>query len=359
MNIPLMKRVDATLGRFLASIIPGPSTPRTQHAPASFLVIRPGGIGDAALLAPALRAIKEAFPQSQLTILAERRNAGVFALIPCVDEVFRYDVPREFLQIFPRRFDVIIDTEQYHRLSAVIARLVRADRRVGFATNERARLFHDQIAYAHDDYEVDSFLHLLAPLTPADAPATAAPFLTVPDAAQRRILALLPAEPGERLVALFPGASIPARHWGVDKFTQVGRELARHGLTPVVVGGKEDAAAGAAIAEATGGVNLAGKTNLAETAAVLARSVLLISGDSGVLHIGVGLGVPTVSLFGPGIAQKWGPRGFQDIVLNKQLFCSPCTRFGTTSPCPRGVRCLREITPQEVVRAALSLVSLP
>ena len=100
-----------------------------------------------------------------------------------------------------------------------------------------------------------------------------------------------------------------------------------------------------------GGLNLAGSTTLTETAAVIARSALLLSGDSGVLHIAVGLGVPTVSLFGPGIEAKWGPKGEGDIVLNQRLPCSPCTRFGTTPSCPIGARCLSEITPEQVAGA--------
>jgi ADP-heptose:LPS heptosyltransferase len=89
----------------------------------------------------------------------------------------------------------------------------------------------------------------------------------------------------------------------------------------------------------------------------LNRSQLLISGDSGVLHLGVGLGTPTVSLFGPGIADKWAPRGEQHIVINHKLPCSPGTRFGTTPPCPIGAKCIQDITVDEVFAASMKLVS--
>jgi ADP-heptose:LPS heptosyltransferase len=104
-----------------------------------------------------------------------------------------------------------------------------------------------------------------------------------------------------------------------------------------------------------GGLNLAGRTTLAETGAVVARSALLVSGDSGVLHLAVGLGIPTVSLFGPGIAAKWGPKGEGDVAVNHRLPCSPCTRFGTTPPCPVQARCLSEITVTEVTVAVTGL----
>lgn len=120
----------------------------------------------------------------------------------------------------------------------------------------------------------------------------------------------------------------------------------------MVVGGPDDLEDGELIA-GTNGLNLAGKTTLVETAAVIARSSSAVSGDSGVLHLAVGLDVSTVSLFGPGIAAKWSPRGEKHVVLNHNISCSPCTKFGSTPPCPYGARCMKEITADELVEAAL------
>jgi len=105
------------------------------------------------------------------------------------------------------------------------------------------------------------------------------------------------------------------------------------------------------------GLNLAGMTSLSESAAIIQKSSLLLSGDSGVLHIAVGLGVPTVSLFGPGRVKKWAPRGDRHIVINKELPCSPCTSFGTTPPCPNKTRCMSDITVDEVVNAVTMLLT--
>jgi ADP-heptose:LPS heptosyltransferase len=84
---------------------------------------------------------------------------------------------------------------------------------------------------------------------------------------------------------------------------------------------------------------------------LIAGADLLVSGDSGLLHIGVALGVPTVSLFGPGIAEKWAPRGEQHCVLNLQLPCSPCTLFGTTPPCEKQLACLSGVSVDTVFNA--------
>lgn len=315
--------------------------------PRSLLVIRPGGIGDAALLAPMLNVLKSAYPQARLTVLAERRNCGAFALVPAVDKILCYDKPRELCAALRGKYDAVIDTEQWHRLSAVVARLAGGTMSVGFATNERRRLFTHTLPYSHDRYEAESFLDLLAPFD-IEPPPVMPPFLTVPTVARAKADELLQGV-GGKFVAIFPGASIPEREWGASNFRLLAERLAGEGKGVVVVGGGEDVADGEEIVSSNG-LNLAGKTSLAETAAVIGRAELLVSGDSGVLHLAVGLGTPTVSLFGPGIRKKWGPRGEHDMIIDRGLPCSPCTRFGYTPQCREGASCIAGISADEVAR---------
>ncbi len=357
MNIKAMKLIDSAVGWIATSFIPAPKQRKPLSLFISLLFIRPGGIGDAVLLAPAICSVKHAYPKSRITVLAERRNAGIFSLVPEVDEVLCYDQPREFLHALRGCYDVVIDTEQSHRLSAVVARFSSAPVKIGFDTNERRRMFTHPIPYSHDDYEAVSFTNLLE-LFGIETLAVnmETPFLSVPDAASSKAAGLLESLHGEPFVAVFPGASIPERRWGVDRFRLVAEVLSVFGIKIVVVGGKEDRQMGAVIADGGLGLNLAGLTSLSETAAVIQKSSLLLSGDSGVLHVAVGLGVPTVSLFGPGRVKKWAPRGDKHRVINKGLPCSPCTTFGNTPHCPVDARCMSDITVEEVDRAVLELL---
>lgn len=354
MNLRLMKTIDRFIGRTFARLLPIPAVPAIQPLPQAILLIRPGGTGDAVLLAPAIIRLKKNYPDVIITVLAEHRNAGVFALVPAVDQVYCYDSPSEFMHVLRGCYDMVIDTEQWHRLSAVVARLIRGPVKIGFGSNERRRMFTHTVTYSHDDYEADSFNRLLSPLRITSSRYTV-PFLKVSDEARATATSLLAPLDGRPFVVLFPGASITERRWGVERFHQVAETLSGQGYSIVVVGGQDEYQDGEVIIRA-GGLNLAGHTSLAETAGILEQSQLLISGDSGVLHIAVGLDLPTVSLFGPGIAAKWAPRGVRDIVINHRLDCSPCTRFGTTPPCPYGARCMREITVDEVIEAALSIL---
>lgn len=353
----ILKCLDRYIGKCVLGLLTKPINVRLV-IPESILVIRPGGIGDAVLLATAVKSLKNKFPRMHITILAEQRNSGVFTLIPGVDELLCYDRPREFLKALRGCYDVVIDTEQWHRLSAVVARLVRAPVKIGFDTNERRRMFTHFVPYSHDAYEASSFASLLAPLgITAGVVEMAAPFLTTPVSASEKAAGLLESLDRNPFVVIFSGASIAERRWGADRFSQVAHRLSEKGYRIVVTGGREDRLDGDDIVVA-GGVNLAGMTTLAETAAVIARSRLVISGDSGVLHLAVGLDVPTVSLFGPGIAAKWAPKGERHIVLNRMLPCSPCTRFGTTPSCPDDARCMKEITADHVMAAAVRLLQL-
>lgn len=350
----ILKAIDPLVGR-LGMLLPRPEG-KPGSVPQSVLFIRPGGIGDAVLLVPAIRAFRARYPDVAVDILAERRNAGVFSLCPEVRLVCCYDIPTELLSILRSRYDIVIDTEQWHRLSSVVARIVRADVRIGFATNDRSRFFSNQVSYDQDDYEADSFMHLLSPLGYFSESEVSVPFLSISARDSETVASFLAPLGGDPFAALFPGASIAERRWGADRFWELADRLRKGNIAAVIVGGAGDRDDAESIEQA-GALNLAGKTTLAETAAIIARSSLLVSGDSGILHIAVGLGIPTVSLFGPGRAQKWAPRGASHIVINRNLPCSPCTTFGYTPKCPINARCMAEISVDEVEQAVMTLLA--
>ncbi len=354
----LLKYVDSFIASFIvpcARLVP--ASRNKLQKPETFLFLRPGGIGDAALLIPTIKELKKKYLNASVYILAEKRNNAVFSLCPDVNRIMRYDKRAELLAAIRGKYDVVIDTEQWHRLSAVVARLTRAPTSLGYATNERRKMFTHPIPYSHDDYEVDSFLNLLTPLTGRPSIDFERPFLTVPVESTSKIRLLLKPIASKRIVALFPGGSIEERRWGSDRFHQVAKVLVERGYGMVVVGGRDDRKAGDEIAAGLHSVvNLCGQLSLVETAAVLKESELLITGDSGIMHIGFGLGIKTLSLFGPGIEKKWAPRGPGHVVINKNLECSPCTKFGYTPKCKRNAECMKRITVDEVVQKALELL---
>jgi lipopolysaccharide heptosyltransferase II len=363
----MLKVVDVLVGRPLCLLLAPWAGALTRgdgaDPPGRVLVIRPGGIGDAVLFIPMLRELRRAWPAARIDLLAERRNAAVVGKTGLVDEVLRYDVPRELGRALRGRYDLVVDTEQYHCLSAVVALLTRAPRRVGFGTNWRRYLFTQTRDYRQDLYEAHSFLGLADAATGGSSSWDPdRPFYPLDSDAERFAERALQPLAGRRLVAIHPGASIPQRRWPPERYAAVARHLADDGIGIVLLGGPGDQPAARAIVQGLGErphVDLAGRCSLAEAAAVVARVDVYLSADTGVLHLAYGVGTPTVHLFGPGVLSKWGPPGRRFVTVRHELPCSPCTRYGYTPPCCQGLRCMLGLTPEQVQAAVRAQLDAP
>ena len=347
-----LKSVDNRVVRPFMGLLPSVVSKGPPEKMERFLIIRPGGLGDALLLLPAIAALKETYPQVELVILAEARNAQAFSLLPYSCRVVDYTRPDRLLALFMEPpFDVVIDTEQWYGLSALVVRLVKGRFKVGFGTNVRARCFHSVVDYSHEEYEVEAFFRLLKPLgLDPGLWWEKVPFVL----RQERLRPDFSPQEKKRLAALFPGASHPSRRWGKEKFLEVARFLVGKGWKVVVVGGPGEREEGSYIASQLPegwAMDCTGSTSLRETAGVLKACRFLVTSDSGIMHLAWLIGVPTLSLFGPGIVEKWAPRGEDHLVVRLDLSCSPCTRFGMVPPCPHNFACMRNLTPEIVVEA--------
>jgi ADP-heptose:LPS heptosyltransferase len=361
-----LKRLDGILGRITCSASKFIVSPRKKESRKSsrILVIRPGGIGDAVLLFPALSELRNHYRDYTIDVLAEKRNSGVFAGCPYIDGLLFYDrLPHETLyRVITGGYDIVIDTEQWHRMTAALSYLTRAPERIGFATNEGMDLYSNPVPYSHDDYEVFSFLNLVTALTGEKYEFDKArPFLPISSPHDALSSAISEFRKGKRaVVGIFTGATVPERRWGAKNFAELAEKLSRENIGSVIVGGeseKGDIREFAEAGEAGSLLDFVGKTKLNETAAVISELDLFISGDTGLMHIASGVGTPTLSLFGAGIQNKWAPLGDDHVAINKNEPCSPCTRFGYTPKCPYGVRCLTEISVEEVKESAMRLLA--
>jgi ADP-heptose:LPS heptosyltransferase len=373
-----LKRFDSIFGRLalsLAKVTVKPRENTTWHnlnarslpgfsGKLKILVIRPGGIGDAALLYPALKALRDNFKYAEINVLAEKRNAGILRGCPYINSVFLYDFrpPIELFKTLRTNYDIVIDTEQWHRLTATASYLTGAPIRVGFGTNKRAELFTHPVSYRHDDYEVYSFLNLVSAVTGERYDFNGnEPFIPL----DSNLISSLPAilefrKKWSATVGMFAGATVPERRWGIHNFAEISKKLHKEGIGTVIVGGRVDLKDAMKFEEIVGReniLNLVGKSSLMETAAIISQVDSFVTGDTGLMHVAYGVGTPTVSLFGAGIQKKWAPIGKSHIAINKNLFCSPCTKFGYTPRCPYNVKCLKDITVDEVKESALRLLS--
>lgn len=356
-----LKAFDAVLGRACCLLLAplasrgAAADPGEPLSPRRVLVIRPGGIGDAVLLFPMLQAMREAWPGLHLDVLAEGRNAGLFRANGVVDRVLRYDRLGDLRRVLRGRYDLVVDSEQTHYLSATVALFTRAPVRVGFATNRRRWLFTRRVPYSRQIYEALSFLELFRAASGREVAFDRdSSFFPLDEPHHRWAAEALGDLPEAPLAVIHPGASTPLRRWRPDRYHQVASALLERGLSVAVVGGPSDREAADEVCRGLPAeriLDLAGRTDLARTAAVIARAALYVSADTGPLHLAYGLGVPTVHLFGPGELEKWAPAGARYRTVREPLPCSPCTRYGATPPCCQGVRCMEELEVEQVVRA--------
>ncbi|OIO04999.1 MAG: hypothetical protein AUJ49_01950 [Desulfovibrionaceae bacterium CG1_02_65_16] len=174
--------------------------------------------------------------------------------------------------------------------------------------------------------------------------------------ARERLLTLAP-EPRRGYVALQLGASAEARRWPVACFAHVARGLAEVGYTPVLVGAASERPLAERLKQAAVGVamaDLVGGTGLPELAAVLTACALLVTNDTGTMHLAAGLGVPCLAIF-LATAQPWdtGPYLPGCLCLEPDMPCHPC---GFGAACPNGNACRRAIDPDGVLALALLML---
>ncbi len=372
-RIALIKMADATIGAALCWIIgylryrfaDGPTTSeRGGRRIRRLLVIRPGGMGDMILLLPVLRRLRQEFPDAAIDIVCERRNLEVLRLAGWADAATAYDAhPLRFLRLMlTRAYDAAIDTEQFHHFSAVLAFLSGAGVRVGFKiTPARNLLYTHLINYAMDGYEGRQFTRLLEPLgVAADAPyqlegilADRLPALPAAPAAAARLSAAGP------LIVFAPGSSSRYKHWDTGRCAALVQALAGRGCGVALVGGRDAARVAAAIlrgaAAPAGRVeDLTGRLSLAETVGVLREAALFVGTDSGVSHLAVALGLPTVVIFGPTDHLKWGIDDARHAIVRQPVACAPCFIFGYHRPC-RTIACMGGVTVDDVLGACARL----
>lgn len=324
------------------------------------LVVKTSSLGDVIHALPVVQAIKEAAPHLTLGWVVRRRCADILRGNPCIDPLYVIPDKPSLAELIAlrrelrsARYDMALDMQGL-LLSGLVTRLSGAPVRVGWDRNREGNalfLTHPLVPgkgkHAH---EVD-LLYGFADALGVHAPHpefTPQPYLAAEGAAQAA--ACLVGLPHPR-IALNVGASRAYKRWPLENWVQVASSLVQSGQSVVFVGDKTDAESVAQITPtlASGFVNLAGKTTLRELASVLAACDLLVSGDSGPMHLAVAVGTPVVAIFGATHPTRHGPYGARNTVLHNPV-------PGLVVPGKRpteaeGAACMARITPEMVLEA--------
>lgn len=342
---------------------------RLPEAPRKVAVLRASRIGDFLCATPALRALRVALPEAEITMITLPLLRDLAVRSPHLDRFVAFPgFPGIAEQLFDarrtidciqamqaERFDLAIQMQGSGVYSNPFTLLLGATVTAGFvrSADDVGRL-DAALPYPQHGHEVRRVLALTDflgapsqgedcefPLWPADHKAASS---------------LLADAPGP-LIGIHTAARDETRRWPLERFAAVSAELLRrHSGTLVILGEQEEHAAGDFIAQQAGEhvLNLAGHTPLATLGAIIARLSVLITNDSGPAHIAYALGTPTVTIFGSADPQAYAP--LREGPFRALIYPVPCRPCGYAT-CPIGYPCLKGVTAAQVVHAADELMA--
>ena len=313
------------------------------------------------LLTPTLRALKRAYPESNVTLLLRPIVADLMETHPYVDTCIvdtknrgRYRSLTELTRRIRRAaFDVAVVLHPTSFRNALLPFLARVPIRVGTNVNGRGMLL---TASRKDDtsvHEVHRYLRVLQ-LLDIDTSLDSLEFWHT-DTERRIIQDLLDTEDvssTDRLIALNLGTTWRTKRWDPTNFAEVIQQITH--LAPdvriVLTGSSNELALVEALPTSLPIINLIGKTSIWQLGALLERCEVCLTCDSGPMHIAAAVGTPTVALFGPTDPVRHKPYGTGHTIIEKPVECRPCYKRA----CHRQDAlhlCMREISPAEVVKA--------
>ena len=333
------------------------------------VIFRTDRIGEVLLGTPVIEALKNKFPQAEITFITSPYAKDILSGRIDLYEVINFStINRRVsllealalgLKLRSRRFNlaVILNPHKMLHLSVFLASIphrIGFDRKWGFLLNHKREDYKDQGKM----HEVEYNLGLLE--TVGIKAKTTSPFIDVKSGASDDIERLFKERgiaPNKKTIIIHPGSSNPAKQWPAENFIDLIRSLTAGGnLNIIVVGDSSERAFCERIVLAAEGsevYNLAGLFTLEGLPALLKAADLVITNDNGPMHIAAAVGTRVIAIFGrniPGVGPKrWGPYGAGHIVFHKDPGCSPCY----DRDCPHDFKCLRAITPEEVAEKAL------
>jgi heptosyltransferase-1 len=367
----------------------------------NILIVKLSAIGDVIHTLPALPALRRLYPSADITWVVEEAAADLLADHPDLDRVLisrrktwlkefrqgRVAAPLREMHAFYRAlrrrpYDLVID---FHGLikSAVIVAMSGGRRKLGYASlQELSGLFYNEkITEEMGKHAVDRYLDFIRHLAEggreqADCLAAAPSFtIAIGEEGQRRVEALLDEhaalltadsglgdeqivsgggqKPERRFVAVNPIAFWETKLWEEEKFAELcDRIRLEMGIHVILTGGAAGPLDRIRMRMKTEAVNLGGRTTLRELACLYRQAALVITTDSGPMHIAAAVGTPLVALFGPTDPVRTGPYGPGHRVIRRGLACMPCFRKRCDTK-----QCMREIAVEEVLTAAKEILA--
>lgn len=375
-SVGLIKFIDNIIGNLLCWLFSLFSKKEEIDTKKSkkILLIQLWGIGETILTLPAVSAIKKKFEDSEVYVLATDRNKEVYLSADFDVNVITVkmdpiSIIRLMLYSF-KKYEIVIDLEEYLNISALIA-LFLGKQRIGFSHRLRSRLYNQTTNYNDKQHVVQTFLDVVR-LIGADYKDKELVKLKYDKISKSKINSILSKIPKkENIIGIVPGAaeSAKSRMWPKEKYVKLCKEVIKDDYWLVFIGSESEKQLNEEIIKGIDSkriINTVGEISLKELFCLIDNLNLLITNDTGPLHIASAQQTPTIGLFGPNTPKRFGPHSEESIAIYKPEVCefSPCINVhkGRVPDCnylKKGhdyQKCMKAIEVEDVLKAIKKLI---
>jgi heptosyltransferase-2 len=326
-------------------------------------------IGDAVMTLPAITAIRRNFPRARITILVKPWVAELFHFCPDVDEIMLFQSPgihdgllgkwRLAGDLRKKDFDTAILLQNAIE-AAIVARLAGIPVRAGYDSDARGPLLTHAVQRTQAVRRVHQTGYYLEMVKALGCQASSADIHLQAGRESELLAESLMRRFGMKedrmLIGMAPGAAYgPAKKWFPERFAEVSDRLMDTFPAQTILFGSTGDRDSAMLVRQHAKFplhDLAGRTSLRETMAIMSRCSLFVSNDSGLMHVAAALGVPTIAIFGSTNPVTTAPAGRRVMIVRKEVSCSPCLK----KTCPTDFRCMDMIRVDDVYDAARGLL---
>jgi O-antigen biosynthesis protein len=351
----------------------------SREAIRNILVVKLDHIGDCVIAFPAVRRLKEHFPQARISVLTSRASKPVWAFEPAVDQLIEFDFfhPRSALgqldrseeewldladQLHQEQFDLAVDLRKHTETREVLQRsgaryLAGFDHRGQFAWLDIALEWAgDQLFARKRQWAGDDLVNLVDAIGAACAD-------------RRAVIVPQPVPPagvmpgGGPVVWVHPTAGNDIKQWPIEYFALVIDQLIEmHSASIFLTGAPSDEPVAAELLRQLrhpeSVTSMIGNSPLADLPALMHGAALFLGNDSGLKHIAAGLGIPTVGVHAGTLdPREWGPVGPSAVAIAREMVCAPCY-LSKVEDCRRNLACLRQLEPGRVYEACARMLLL-
>lgn len=376
-NIDMMRVLDTTMGQIACSALKmfKRKAAVTETRPRKILLVKYFGFGNIIMISPSFHALKQMFPDCEITFLTFKENKSLLECYKNVDKTIYIDRRSIFMLPFnviklvfklrKENYDLLLDFEQFSRFSAIISFMSGAKRSIGFRItgNPRGALYDDEIECDDRTHAVSLFWKVINTLNGKNREMKLEK-IAFGKEDEAHVDKLLGKTIRKKIVFhVGTGPNATERRWDMENFVELGRRLAKRDISIILTGSKNDEKENDLFRSQFEGdfIDLSNKLAIPQLAYLLSKADCFLSSDTGPAHLAASMNTPAVVLYGPSNPNIYGAWGENVKYIWNRIWCSPCMKNANSKAvvCINSTykKCMKDITVDEVETAIMEKIN--